>query len=199
MSNRVQDNQKGEKVAQDSQEGAGMGDPDIIDRIDALVDEQLANYENRSGYDHDVNQEQCGHCWRDWHGLAAGQCPGSMFIGPLPPVEHRGGLVYTAPIGTPLPTNVDFDLLPWTNFGVIDSGFPLVRGERVGWDNGDGIVHVGTVEAHEPDGHGGWTITIGNDTSPAPDARTPQQRALPRPSTTPPMWSVNPGRQRRRS
>ncbi|OZF05231.1 hypothetical protein CH302_00995 [Rhodococcus sp. 15-2388-1-1a] len=37
-----------------------------------------------------------------------------------------------------------------------------------------------------------WSIEVGDD-----DTRTPQQRALPRPSTTPPMWSVNPARARR--
>ncbi|MBM4592246.1 hypothetical protein LRM64_10085 [Prescottella equi] len=31
-----------------------------------------------------------------------------------------------------------------------------------------------------------------------PDARTPQERALPRPSTTPPMWAVQPNRRNRR-
>ena len=45
-----------------------MSDIDIIDQIDALVDEQLANFDNRSGYDHSVNQERC-RCGRDWHGL----------------------------------------------------------------------------------------------------------------------------------
>jgi hypothetical protein len=82
---------------------------DIIDRIDELVDEQLANYHNRSGYDHNINQDKCWHCGGEWHGLAITQkimamkstrtydegykyadddspviCPGSEFIGPLP-------------------------------------------------------------------------------------------------------------------
>lgn len=81
---------------------------DIIDRIDELVDDQLANYDSRSGYDHNINQDKCGHCGGDWHGLAITQkimamrvtrsynedygyaaddspiiCPGSDFIGPL--------------------------------------------------------------------------------------------------------------------
>lgn len=85
-----------------------MADRDIVDDIDALVDEQLQ--QERSGYDHNVNQELCPHCGRHWHGLpltaevammyAAGiydptysvdsddspvVCPGSTFIGPLPP------------------------------------------------------------------------------------------------------------------
>jgi hypothetical protein len=33
---------------------------------------------------------------------------------------------------------------------------------------------------------------------PEPDTRTPQERALPRPSTTPPMWANDPTRTRRR-
>jgi hypothetical protein len=32
---------------------------------------------------------------------------------------------------------------------------------------------------------------------PAEDARTPQDRALPQPSTTPPMWAPNPARSKR--
>ncbi|WP_454835832.1 hypothetical protein [Rhodococcus qingshengii] len=39
-----------------------------------------------------------------------------------------------------------------------------------------------------------WAMTVGD---PEPDTRTPQERALPRPSTTPPMWAVDAGRQRR--
>ncbi|WML63640.1 hypothetical protein [Rhodococcus sp. AH-ZY2] len=81
---------------------------DIVDRIDELVDEQLANYDRRSGYDHNVNQVWCPHCYRTWHGLAITErieqmrhrgemdpdyryseddstvyCPGSDFIGPM--------------------------------------------------------------------------------------------------------------------
>ena len=80
---------------------------DIVDDIDELVDEQLE--QERSGYDHNVNQEHCPHCLRHWHGLpltadvaamyALGLfdpeysainddspivCPGSTFIGPVP-------------------------------------------------------------------------------------------------------------------
>lgn len=86
-----------------------MADRDIVDDIAALVDEQLQ--QERSGYDHNVNQEFCPHCGRHWHGLpltaevammyAAGiydpaysvesddspvVCPGSTFIGPMPDV-----------------------------------------------------------------------------------------------------------------
>ena len=40
---------------------------DIVDDIDALVDEQLQ--QEPSGYDHNINQSQCWHCGRDFHGL----------------------------------------------------------------------------------------------------------------------------------
>jgi hypothetical protein len=42
---------------------------DICDQIDELVNDQLANYPQRSGYDFPVNQDKCGHCGREWHGL----------------------------------------------------------------------------------------------------------------------------------
>lgn len=82
----------------------------IVDDIDALIDEQLAAGEPRTGYSHgDPHYPRCGHCGRHWHGLpitariaamyAQGRyddtyttatddspiiCPGSDFIGPLP-------------------------------------------------------------------------------------------------------------------
>ncbi|WP_094980329.1 hypothetical protein [Rhodococcus pyridinivorans] len=43
--------------------------PDIIDEIDALVDEQLSRYDERSGYDHNVGIDKCPHCDGEWHGL----------------------------------------------------------------------------------------------------------------------------------
>lgn len=82
---------------------------DIIDRIDSLIDEQLAAGEPRNGYDYDdPDYPKCWHCSRDWHGLkitermermrmygqydedysyadddSAVICPGSTFIGPV--------------------------------------------------------------------------------------------------------------------
>ncbi|WP_286212779.1 hypothetical protein [Mycolicibacterium mageritense] len=84
---------------------------DIIDRIDELVDEQLADGEPENGYDFgDPDYPECPHCGRHWHGLRitrrieamrwAGHfdpeyryadddspvlCEGSEFIGPMPP------------------------------------------------------------------------------------------------------------------
>lgn len=49
------------------------GEPaaDIVDQISELVDSQLGNFANRSGYDRPVNQAQCPNpaCDYDWHGL----------------------------------------------------------------------------------------------------------------------------------
>lgn len=42
---------------------------DIVDEIDALVDEQLSGYSERTGYDYNASQDRCWHCGRDWHGL----------------------------------------------------------------------------------------------------------------------------------
>lgn len=43
---------------------------DLIDRIDALVDEQMADGEPENGYDFDdPDFPECPHCGRDWHGL----------------------------------------------------------------------------------------------------------------------------------
>lgn len=43
---------------------------DLIDRIDALVDEQMADGEPENGYDFgDPDYPGCPHCHRQWHGL----------------------------------------------------------------------------------------------------------------------------------
>ncbi|NKS12572.1 hypothetical protein GS580_16670 [Rhodococcus hoagii] len=81
---------------------------DIIDAIDALVDEQMAGGEPIGGYDYDdPDYPRCPHCGDDWHGLKITRrmrdmrwdgafdedyryaeddsevlCPGSDFIGP---------------------------------------------------------------------------------------------------------------------
>ncbi|MFF2026580.1 hypothetical protein [Rhodococcus koreensis] len=44
-----------------------MSQRNIIDEIDSLVDAQLE--QEPSGYDHNINQDRCPHCGRDWHGL----------------------------------------------------------------------------------------------------------------------------------
>ena len=83
---------------------------DIVDQIDALIDDQLAAGEPHTGFDFgDPTYPRCGHCGRHWHGLPiteriAGMytlgeydedyrsaddttrvlCQGSDFIGPMP-------------------------------------------------------------------------------------------------------------------
>lgn len=51
---------------------------DVIDRIDELVDEQLANYDRRTGYDYSVGQDRCAHCGDEWHGLPITETVRSM-------------------------------------------------------------------------------------------------------------------------
>lgn len=49
---------------------------DVIDAIDALVDEQLA--QEASGYDHNLNQPKCELCRGEWHGIPSTmRCPGA--------------------------------------------------------------------------------------------------------------------------
>ncbi|WP_280389896.1 hypothetical protein [Nocardia wallacei] len=52
-----------------------MSDRDVVDAIDELVKSSLDNYDQRSGYDYNVNQDQCPHEWcsEPWHGLAITQ------------------------------------------------------------------------------------------------------------------------------
>ncbi|QDM56078.1 hypothetical protein SEA_SLEEPYHEAD_63 [Rhodococcus phage Sleepyhead] len=291
----------------------------IIDEIDALVDEQLSGYSERSGYDYNVNQQKCWHCGEDWHGLkitarmremrdaflygcgcdlcqANGGvasdyryssddsevlCPGSDFIGPwatkrqierMRSVELGyldGGWIqpqgdpltvrlqamysYAFPqryvLGAGLPgENIESrPYVQWRDPGdlgiestsleqsrtpqdprslrlrpfdqilaraidrtvarqegvfEIADGEPYLFGRDFDW--GDSVVptqdlvndafdrlrELGLLP--EPMTLSRWLVG-----DPEPDTRTPQERALPRPSTTPPMWAVDAGRQRR--
>lgn len=63
----------------------------VIDAIGELVEEQLSGYSQRSGYDHNVNQDKCAVCGREWHGLALGGCPG-----PYGTAEQKGAYRSTA-------------------------------------------------------------------------------------------------------
>lgn len=82
----------------------------VLDTIDQLVNDQLADGEPRTGYDYgDPQYPPCPHCDEKWHGLAITErmtemrwrgeldpgydhradtspvvCPGSRFIGPMP-------------------------------------------------------------------------------------------------------------------
>lgn len=98
-------------------------DRNIVDEIDLLVDEQMANYSQRSGYDRNVNQPKCPHEWctEEFHGLAITSnmaqmrrrgmldpeyryaddnsvtiCPGSTFVGEFTPPINDERLVQAA-------------------------------------------------------------------------------------------------------
>lgn len=204
---------------------------DIVDQIDALVDEQLANYDNRSGYDHDVNQERC-RCGRDWHGLPITKRIDSMrSFGEFDP-----GYMY-AEDDSPVMCVGSNTPGPWRQAGIWqlpDDPFGDSWGVRsVNWS-----VEIGNARAYSldtltemrehlaslrtfpvsisdgaPYRYSGFSVRRGSDLGWAifdeldipvdqepevePDARTPQQRALPRPSTTPPMWANDVTRSRR--
>ncbi len=131
-----------------------MPDRDIVDAIDELVDWQLSNYENRSGYDRNVNQVDCPHSWcrEPWHGLAitrrmqemrwGGQvdpayryaddtsevlCPGSEFDGEFTPPEQPDWS-HTKP-----PTVNEMLLAAWSLYGDLLE-IPDITG--LGYDDG---------------------------------------------------------------
>lgn len=141
----------------------------VIDDIDALVDEQLQ--QTRTGYDYNVGEERC-RCGRDWHGLPSGGCPGSCVEGPVAENPQRIGVV-----------DMHLDL----SFRGIE--------ERIRTSmNALAELFASSAEEMCASMRGfAASVAIPNDLEP----ETPQQRALPRPSTTPPMWADNPGRTRR--
>lgn len=55
----------------------------VIDDIDALVDEQLSAGETPGGYDYNDPEFPRCRCGCMWHGLRRGICPGSYTEGPL--------------------------------------------------------------------------------------------------------------------
>lgn len=277
----------------------------IIDEIDALVDEQLSGYHARSGYDYNVNQDRCWHCGEDWHGLritvrmeemrdafwsgcrcdlcqqdsdgvdpdysyatddSEVLCPGSDFIGPwatkrqiermrtarfLGDAPSNPWIQLRSP-GDPLIESVEGPLYSLAALQQIrDATYAYAFPQRVvlGLD-GSSSAEVRVREASRAIVDEGRPYRYGEDFSfagptippemqfpregpyavsrlfnrmqhainrlrdlgvldepltvrrwltgdPEPDTRTPQERALPRPSTTPPMWAVDAGRQRR--
>ncbi|MFE2994181.1 hypothetical protein ACFXG4_04105 [Nocardia sp. NPDC059246] len=138
-----------------------MTDPagrDILDAIDELVDEQLAGYDNRSGYDFNVNQDKCPHPWcdEDWHGLKittqmrqmrrAGWidpnyrhadddsqilCPGSTFTGDFVPAPTP-----LRPVGT-IHRQSDAG---WEAIGTVDANPLRARAAEGGW--GDAVTAI---------------------------------------------------------
>lgn len=161
----------------------------VLDEIDRLVDESLATpYSERSGYDNDINQPEC-RCGADWHGLPKGGCPGSDAEGPVHRPQPFAGMPYR-----------------YANGGVVDEG-----------PNGDIRIRLeAAIErmCRQMDSirevFGYWQIPddpfantdgeafISLPTPATEESQTPQQRALPRPSTTPPMWAPRADGRRRR-
>ena len=287
---------------------------DIVDEIDALVDEQLSGYHGRSGYDYNVNQQKCWHCGREWHGLQITTrmegmrrvrwydenyrhadddsqilCPGSHFIGPWATRsqlawirknnEKTLKLQTDLTLGKVFPGTTVYDPIPdmpviepwmhghavaevsppsmgafreryWLGVGgriqegvltraiertearqegvfapytygglqepdymgaigrILDEGRPYRYGEDFSfadqtippemqfpreWPGYAGALRR-ILEWPNPFDPAARMIEVGD---PEPDTRTPQERALPRPSTTPPMWAVDASRQRR--
>lgn len=134
---------------------------DIINEIDALIDDQLDAGEPIGGYDYgDPDYPKCPHCQGDWHGLAITEqmqrmryrgavdegyryseddspviCPGSEFIGPpLGPRIHR-----------PRIPESDYNVPLW-------AGHALTDGDRVACEI-RGQVVTGTVSNHQTHGN----------------------------------------------
>ncbi|UJC77958.1 hypothetical protein D4768_09785 [Rhodococcus erythropolis] len=263
---------------------------DIIDEIDALVDEQLSGYSERSGYDYNVNQDRCGHCHREWHGLKITErmesmaalvaydedyryadddsdvlCPGSSFIGPWA-TKWQIERMRTARFLGDAPSNPWMQLrspgdpmiesAEWAPYSLAalqqirDASYAYAFPQRVILGLNGSADEIRGAEASQVIIDEGRPYRYGEDFSfagptippevqfpregpyaasrslnrmqdminqlrglgvldepvimrrwltgdPEPDTRTPQERALPRPSTTPPMWAVDAGRQRR--
>lgn len=202
---------------------------DIIDEIDALVDEQLSGFHDRSGYDYNVNQQNCWHCGREWHGLQITTrmegmrrvrwydenyrfaeddsqilCPGSHFIGPWATKSQlawiRSNNEKTLKLQTDLTLGKVFPGVTVyepavEDFSLADQTIPPEMQFPREWpDYASTLRRI--LEIPNPFDPAAWIMTVG-DSDPEPDTRTPQERALPRPSTTPPMWARDVGTQRR--
>ncbi|MCQ4119868.1 hypothetical protein [Rhodococcus tibetensis] len=82
------------------------------------------------------------------------------------------------PDGEPKVYGEDFKLLDWQE----DRLRGVLPHTAIEW-----VLSVGT-----------WTLPgVEPTTDTAPDTRTPQERALPRPSTMPPMWAQQPQKSKR--
>jgi hypothetical protein len=63
----------------------------VLDAIDVLVNEQLADGETETGLDDDPAYPVCRWCDWHWHGLKRGSCPGMLTEGPVPAPEVVDG------------------------------------------------------------------------------------------------------------
>ncbi|SKM81529.1 Uncharacterised protein [Mycobacteroides abscessus subsp. massiliense] len=82
---------------------------DVIDAIGALIDEQMDRpYRERSGYDNNINQDECSQCGAPWHGLTQNGCPGvtGKSGSPVTTADRRQGDVF-ATAGGDVDTRAD--------------------------------------------------------------------------------------------
>lgn len=134
-------------------------------------------------------------------------CPGSEFIGPWanPTQLRRISEGMTTPEWVYAPGTWTIDPVVVARSGIFSN--PFTRREIPFTLGVDEIMHRRLQSIQDlmrdvlTDAGLLWTIPpdpFASDPDPEPDTRTPQERALPRPSTTPPMRAVQPNRQRRR-
>lgn len=190
----------------------------VVDETDRLVDESLATpYSERSGYDNDINQPEC-RCGHNWHGLPLGGCPGSGSEGPIDKPWDRAVRVFDR--GSPFIVMADLESQGWTPLGTVVDGprftyapefsFSTPQWPRIGPSYAELFNRASEIF---PETFAELSVTFQNLTAAVETSReclgawqeaseeppqTPQQRALPRPSTTPPMWAARADGRRRR-
>ena len=192
-----------------------MSNPEqpVLDAIDELVDESLSkSWEEISGYDNDIHQPDCPHelCSREWHGLPDGRCPGSAVFGPVkPPIANRyremAERLATAPYqyagGGPVETSglvgVEIGGRVFTGRFECGGAAAFEAARRSINAMAEALSSIWQIP-DDPLNPAAWNFAddfIEATTEPVPE--TPQQRALPRPSTRPPMWAVRADGRRR--
>ncbi|WP_167677921.1 hypothetical protein [Rhodococcus sp. B10] len=179
---------------------------DVLDDIDRLVDEQMAGGEPVFG-----GRAPVCRCGRSWHGLPQTGCPGSASEGPLtdnvfvPWGSGTPGWTITVGDGVTsalrrLAEHAESIAAIFRDIVLVDAPRPeaprLQRGDRIGYQDENGRVHIGVVAEHSTDPDTGVTTTRmeGEDT---PRESGHAWVRMPSPSLTPPMWANNPGRSRR--
>ncbi len=181
----------------------------VMDAIDALIDDQLAEGEPQTGYAWgDPRFPRC-RCGDTWHGLPTRACPGSDVEGPQRPwrpfveevVRCRCGgrehddTMYGCP-GTDTEGSVDPHGVmraltdQWAEFvvavrPVLDAFYASVESTNRSFRDAYTTSSMTIVDEMRP------FIDV-----PSHPSELPVQ--VPRPATTPPMWAVDPTRSRRR-
>lgn len=163
----------------------------VIDDIDALVEEQLR--QERSGYDHNLNQPHCRCGSPEWHGLPNGKCPGSDAEGPIGLgrdylLESYGDRVSGYDNGgrieptslTPVVAQRWLESNDWVPLGTIRprDGLTFDR-----WPDAPVVVDQQAIESY----------TAAVQAAEREDGRP----ALPTGARTPPMWAIDATRSRR--